>query len=50
MNPGQGVPLIPRMMTEYAHSITGMNPSGAKIGRSFFIDHGTGVVIVKQLY
>ena len=40
------VPLIPRMMTEYAHSITGIdiNP-GAEIGRGFFIDHGTGVVI-----
>jgi serine O-acetyltransferase len=42
----QGVPLIPRMMTEYAHSITGIDiHPGAKIGRSFFIDHGTGVVI-----
>ena len=40
------VPFIPRMMTEYAHSITGIdiNP-GAEIGRGFFIDHGTGVVI-----
>lgn len=40
------VPLIPRVMTEYAHSRTGIdiNP-GAKIGRYFFIDHGTGVVI-----
>lgn len=40
------VPLIPRMMTEYAHSKTGIdiNP-GAKIGRSFVIDHGTGIVI-----
>lgn len=40
------VPLIPRMMTEYAHSVTGIdiNP-GAVIGRHFFIDHGTGVVI-----
>ncbi|MBO5923449.1 MAG: serine acetyltransferase, partial [Lentisphaeria bacterium] len=40
------VPFIPRMMTEYAHSITGIdiNP-GAEIGSGFFIDHGTGVVI-----
>ena len=41
-----GVPLIPRMMTEHAHGKTGIdiNP-GATIGESFFIDHGTGVVI-----
>lgn len=41
-----GVPLIPRIMSEYSHSITGIdiNP-GATIGKSFFIDHGTGVVI-----
>jgi len=41
-----GVPLIPRMMTELAHSRTGidMHP-GARIGPGFFIDHGTGVVI-----
>ena len=41
-----GVPLIPRMMTELAHSETGIdiNP-GATIGEYFFIDHGTGVVI-----
>lgn len=40
------VPLIPRMMTEYAHSITGIDiHPGARIGRYFFIDHGTGVVI-----
>lgn len=40
------IPLIPRMMTEYAHSKTGIDihPS-ARIGRKFFIDHGTGVVI-----
>ena len=40
------VPMIPRMMTEIAHSITGIdiNP-GAVIGRYFFIDHGTGIVI-----
>lgn len=40
------VPLIPRIMTEHAHSVTGIDiHPGAKIGRSFFIDHGTGVVI-----
>ncbi|MBY0525381.1 MAG: serine acetyltransferase [Gemmataceae bacterium] len=40
------VPLIPRMMTEAAHSKTGIDiHPGAKIGPSFFIDHGTGVVI-----
>ena len=41
-----GVPFLPRMMTEIAHSHTGIdiNP-GASIGESFFIDHGTGVVI-----
>ncbi len=40
------VPLIPRMMTEYAHSKTGIDiHPGARIDRSFFIDHGTGVVI-----
>ena len=41
-----GVPLIPRIITEYAHSLTGIdiNP-GATIGKYFFIDHGTGVVI-----
>jgi serine O-acetyltransferase len=42
----QEVPLIPRMMTEYAHSVTGIDiHPGALIGRHFFIDHGTGVVI-----
>jgi len=42
----QGVPLIPRIMTEYAHSRTGIDiHPGAHIGESFFIDHGTGVVI-----
>ena len=41
-----GVPLIPRIMTEYAHSITGIDiHPGATIGERFFIDHGTGVVI-----
>ena len=40
------VPLLPRMMTEYAHQITGIDiHPGAKIGKYFFIDHGTGVVI-----
>jgi serine O-acetyltransferase len=40
------VPLIPRMMTEHAHSKTGIDiHPGARIGPSFFIDHGTGVVI-----
>ncbi|MBQ4179818.1 MAG: serine acetyltransferase [Ruminococcus sp.] len=41
-----GVPLIPRIMTEYAHGSTGIdvNP-GATIGEYFFIDHGTGIVI-----
>ncbi len=41
-----GLPLVPRLMTEYAHKLTGVdiNP-GAKIGDSFFIDHATGVVI-----
>jgi serine O-acetyltransferase len=40
------VPFIPRMMTEYAHGKTGIDiHPGAKIGSSFFIDHGTGVVI-----
>jgi serine O-acetyltransferase len=42
----QQVPLVPRMMSEYAHSITGIDiHPGATIGPSFFIDHGTGVVI-----
>ena len=41
-----GVPLIPRMMTEYAHAITGVDlHPGARIGSSFFIDHATGVVV-----
>ena len=40
------VPLIPRMMTEYAHARTGVDiHPGATIGRYFFIDHATGVVI-----
>ncbi|EAR01284.1 serine O-acetyltransferase EpsC [Maribacter sp. HTCC2170] len=42
----EGFPLVPRLMTEYAHGKTGVdiNP-GAQIGKSFFIDHATGVVI-----
>jgi len=41
-----GVPLLPRVMTEYAHSITGIDiHPGATIGEGFVIDHGTGVVI-----
>ena len=41
-----GVPLLPRIMTEYAHSTTGIDiHPAAKIGQSFVIDHGTGVVI-----
>src|SRR6476469_9945101 len=41
-----GVPLLPRIMTEDAHSLTGIDiHPGAQLGRSFFIDHGTGVVI-----
>lgn len=41
-----GVPLIPRIMTEYAHSVTGVDiHPGAEIGHHFFIDHGTGIVI-----
>lgn len=40
------VPMIPRMMSEYAHQRTGIDiHPGATIGQSFFIDHGTGVVI-----
>jgi serine O-acetyltransferase len=41
-----GVPLIPRIMTEYAHSMTGIDiHPKATIGSPFFIDHGTGIVI-----
>ena len=40
------VPLIPRIMTEYAHGLTGIDiHPGAAIGRYFFIDHGTGIVV-----
>ena len=42
----EDIPLIPRIMTEYAHNLTGIDiHPGARIGQSFFIDHGTGVVI-----
>ena len=41
-----GVPLMPRIMTEHAHGLTGTDiHPGAKIGKAFFIDHATGVVI-----
>jgi len=41
-----GVPLIPRIMTEYAHSVTGIDiHPGANIGNYFFMDHGTGIVV-----
>ena len=42
----RGIPLIPRVMSEHVHSLTGIDiHPGAKIGKNFFIDHGTGVVI-----
>ena len=42
----KNVPIIPRMMSEHAHSLTGIDiHPGAEIGEYFFIDHGTGVVI-----
>ena len=42
----EGVPLLPRILSEHAHSQTGIDiHPAAKIGKSFFIDHGTGVVI-----
>ena len=42
----QDVPLVPRLITEYAHQRTGIDiHPGARIGRSFYIDHGTSVVI-----
>lgn len=41
-----GVPMLPRIMTEYAHGITGIDiHPGATVGDYFFIDHGTGIVI-----
>lgn len=40
------VPMLPRIMTEYAHNLTGIDiHPGAAIGKYFFIDHGTGIVI-----
>jgi serine O-acetyltransferase len=42
----RGVPFIPRIMSEHVHSLTGIDiHPGARIGKNFFIDHGTGVVI-----
>ena len=42
----QGVPLLPRIMSEYAHTQTGIDiHPGATIGKNFFIDHGTAVVV-----
>ncbi|HOV13331.1 MAG TPA: serine acetyltransferase, partial [Spirochaetota bacterium] len=42
----KNIPLIPRIMSEYSHSVTGIDiHPGADIGTGFFIDHGTGVVI-----
>jgi serine O-acetyltransferase len=42
----EGVPMLPRIMAEYAHAVSGIDiHPGAIIGESFFIDHGTGVVI-----
>lgn len=42
----EGIPYLPRLMTEHAHSITGIDiHAGATVGRYFFIDHGTGTVI-----
>lgn len=41
-----GIPLLPRMMTEYAHRLTGIDlHPGATIGRGIMIDHGTGIVV-----
>ncbi len=41
-----GVPMLPRIMSEYAHSITGIDiHPGATVGKFFFIDHGTGIVV-----
>ncbi len=41
-----GVPIFPRLLTEYAHQLTGIDiHPGAQIGTPFFIDHGTGIVI-----
>ena len=41
-----GIPILPRIITEYAHQLTGIDiHPGAQIGKSFCIDHGTGIVI-----
>jgi len=41
-----GVPMLPRIMTEHAHSVTGIDlHPGATVGKYFFIDHGTGIVV-----
>lgn len=41
-----GVPVLPRIMTEYAHTVTGIDiHPGATLGKYFFIDHGTGIVV-----
>ena len=43
------VPMLPRIMTEHAHSVTGIDiHPGAKVGKYFFIDHGTGIVVGSQ--
>ncbi|HEX8299596.1 MAG TPA: serine O-acetyltransferase [Rubricoccaceae bacterium] len=43
---GEGVPLVPRLLTEHAHRETGIDlHPGARIGHSFAIDHGTGIVV-----
>lgn len=43
---GAGVPYVPRAMNEHAHALTGIDiHPGARIGRRFFVDHGTGVVV-----
>jgi serine O-acetyltransferase len=42
----RAIPIVPRLMTEYAHRLTGVDiHPGAQIGRAFVIDHGTGIVI-----
>jgi serine O-acetyltransferase len=42
----RGIPMVPRIMSEHVHSLTGIDiHPGAKIGKNFFIDHGTGVVV-----
>src|SRR6185503_16956112 len=42
----ESIPILPRIITEHAHRVTGVDiHPGARIGRSFFMDHGTGTVI-----